>query len=67
MIDWATTRDERRVLGATCFGHRMTHLYMRVFPALVIPLRGREGLIHQSQLTALGGSLLPQGTCSARC
>lgn len=44
VIDWATSRDERRVLGATCFGHMMTHLYMLVFPALVIPLRAELSL-----------------------
>jgi len=40
----AENKNERRVVVGTCFGHMMTHLYMLVFPALVMPLSRELGL-----------------------
>jgi MFS family permease len=43
-VTLSANENERRVLLGTCFGHGMTHLYMLVFPALVMPIRSELGL-----------------------
>lgn len=49
----AINRTEKTIVSLTCTGHALTHTYMLILPALLLPLKDQFG-VSITQITSLG-------------